>query len=109
MKQVVLGYLCLMALAGCTGNSGGSANITNPIDAITPTPPVIETPVTSPSNEDTVLPAEFSKPEAAVAKVAIVIETLNEDPNYAIVTDDLDLLVSEGIVESDSELKGWVK
>lgn len=47
-------------------------------------------------------------PEAAQKQILEVKEQINSDVQYALHEDDLETLVSEGLVE-DTEIKAWVK
>ena len=102
MKAIGLIMASLSILAGCTAPSGSVSP-----EQIVPPTPGLEEPIAPIAPTPPIVPAEFTEPTIAIQKVEAIVQSLNEDPNYSIGTDDLSLLESEGLL--DSELEGWVK
>ncbi|WP_413942694.1 hypothetical protein [Bdellovibrio sp. HCB-162] len=109
MKFARLCILVSLSLTACIGSDSQISSLKEIVSM-----PIAESPIVSPiSPSSPVVTAptsdEFTKPEAAVAKVESVVKALNEDQNYALVSEDMSLLESEGLLSEENELKGWVK
>lgn len=79
-----------MSCLACTSNSTSKDGFALPsliADIITPDPSAKNSPI----------------------EIVKIKESLNADPNYRLTEADIQMLVSEGIVESGSELKAWVE
>ena len=50
-----------------------------------------------------------SSTNSAEKEVANIQNALNKDSSYALNSDDIDLLKTQGLISDDSEIKSWVK
>ena len=94
MKTLILGIIFCLGLSSCTGAGGGDApSITEPIkeivgDIIGNTPTEVKN---------------------AQKQVQDVQQNMNLDANYQLSVDDQDFLLSESLIDDQSEIKSWVK
>ncbi|MNL65560.1 hypothetical protein D3C87_1899060 [compost metagenome] len=52
---------------------------------------------------------EFTAPAAAESKIVEIQQQLNSDSQYSILEDDMALLATEGLLDSNDNFSGWVK
>ncbi|MFV8250467.1 hypothetical protein [Bdellovibrio bacteriovorus] len=102
-------FLAIPFLLSCSQNWESLIKPKTKSPVVSPSP-IEGSPVISPDApvaEDP-LPPEMAKPELAKAKVDDLMKQINQDPNYEIGVEDVELLTSEGLIDSD-EIKGLVK
>ncbi len=78
-----------LLITSCTNSGSSSTSISSLIGDIIGTTP------------------EASK--TAEKQVQEIQASLNQDPNYQLTTEDQNLLVSESLIDDQSEIKSWVK
>lgn len=96
MRAFTLCIFSTLYIVGCT-NGGKSAMGTDPVSPIAETPTIPGTPI-APTEILPPVSKEFTEPASAQQKVSEVIQTLNQDPAYEFVSDDMALLESEGLL-----------
>lgn len=87
--KILLGFILLFITTsqiGCT-QSGGSGN----------------------SILESLIGSEPSDLGAAQSEISQIQKSLNQDINMQLTKEDEALLISSGIIDSNTELKGWVK
>lgn len=88
-----LSFVIVLLLTSCTGG-GGSEGVGSSI--LDPVKEIIGGGT----------PADVKQTQTEVIEIQ---KTINNDPPYQITADDQDFLMSESIIDDQSEIKSWVK
>lgn len=110
MKHLKYKFLLCILLCGllqsCTG-AGGAGSLVDAIkDIVSPTP---DTPPSEPTLPGAPSMAPSDSVQEAETKIAEIQTTLNQDATYAITSQDISDLKTEGLLTDENEIKAWVK
>ena len=90
---LILGSLSAICIVGCTGD--GASNSPSVIGRITDA-------VTDITNPD----PSVNQAEKQISEIQ---NNLNKDNTYALTQDDVAFLKTEGLLNNENEIKGWVR
>lgn len=88
LTTLFIAFIAVSSLTGCTGG-GQESSVSQIIAEIIGTNP--------------------SAPQETQKQVQEIQKTLNQDPQYALTSDDTQLLESQGLIENNDSIKTWVK
>jgi hypothetical protein len=95
MNKLIVGIVIFSTVTGCTGSGGSDSGPSS----LQPVKEIVGDIIGT-------TPADV---KSAQKEVQNLQQQLNQDPNYEILNEDQELLLSESLIDDASEIKGWVK